>query len=142
MGFLSAAAGAAASDGRRVVALAGDLSVLHDATALGTIARLELPVTIVAVNNDGGGIFHFLPQAVHLDPERFEMLFGTPHGGSLAAIANAFGVPAREITDQQDLRTVIAAAGGPMLLEITTGRAENRETHERLRAAVRERLDR
>jgi len=140
-GLLSAAAGAAASDDRRVVVLAGDLSVLHDATALGIIARLELPVTIVAVNNDGGGIFHFLPQAGQLDPERFEMLFGTPHGGSMAAIANAFGVPAREITDQQDLRTAIATAGGPMLLEIKTGRAENREVHERLGAAAREGLD-
>lgn len=135
-GLLSAAAGAATSDGRRVVVLAGDLSVLHDATALGVIARLELPVSIVAVNNDGGGIFQFLPQADQLDPERFEMLFGTPHGQSLTSVSNAFGVPAREISDEQDLRASIASAEGPMLLEIKTDRVANREVHERLRAAV------
>jgi 2-succinyl-5-enolpyruvyl-6-hydroxy-3-cyclohexene-1-carboxylate synthase len=135
-GLLSAAAGAAASDDRRVVVLAGDLSVLHDATALGVIARLELPVTIVAVNNDGGGIFHFLPQADQLDPDRFEMLFGTPHGQSLTPIASAFGIPAHEVTNDRDLRTAITADKGPMLFEIKTDRVANREIHERLRAAV------
>jgi 2-succinyl-5-enolpyruvyl-6-hydroxy-3-cyclohexene-1-carboxylate synthase len=139
-GLLSAAAGAAASDGRRVVVLAGDLSVLHDATALGAIARLELPVTIVAVNNDGGGIFHFLPQADQLDSDRFEMLFGTPHGQSLAPVASAFGLPAREVTDEQDLRTAITGADGPMLLEIRTDRISNREVHDRLRTAAAEAL--
>lgn len=135
-GLLSAAAGAAAFDGRRVVVLAGDLSVLHDATSLGVISRFMLPVTIVAVNNDGGGIFHFLPQADQLDTERFEMLFGTPHGQSLTAVSNAFGVPAREVNDEQDLRSSIATAEGPMLLEIKTDRERNVEVHERLRAAV------
>ena len=139
-GLLSAAAGAAASDGRRVVVLAGDLSVLHDATALGAIARLELPVAIVAVNNDGGGIFHFLPQADQLDSDRFEMLFGTPHGQSLAPIASAFGLPAREVADDQDLRAAITGADGPMLLEIRTDRISNREVHDRLRTAAAEAL--
>ncbi|MEA3510983.1 MAG: 2-succinyl-5-enolpyruvyl-6-hydroxy-3-cyclohexene-1-carboxylic-acid synthase [Actinomycetota bacterium] len=136
-GLLSASAGAAASDGRRVVVLAGDLSVLHDATALGVIARHELPVTIVAVNNNGGGIFHFLPQSDQLEPERFEALFGTPHDQSLTAIANAFGVPAREVIDEDDLRTTIETATGPQLLEIKTDRVTNKEIHERLRAAVK-----
>ena len=139
-GLLSAAAGAAASDGRRVVALAGDLSILHDATALGVIARHELPVTIVAINNDGGGIFHFLPQIDQLASERFEMLFGTPHGHSLVAIANAFGMPAHKIDSRQDLRETIAAAQGPLLLEVKTKRVANKEIHDRLRAAVNEAL--
>ncbi|MEA2022845.1 MAG: 2-succinyl-5-enolpyruvyl-6-hydroxy-3-cyclohexene-1-carboxylic-acid synthase, partial [Actinomycetota bacterium] len=115
-GLLSAAAGSSASDGRRVVVLAGDLSALHDATALGVIAGLDLPITIVAVNNDGGGIFHFLPQADRLTSDRFEMLFGTPHGHSLTRIAEAFGVPSREVTDERDLRAAIATADGPSLI--------------------------
>ncbi len=135
-GLLSAAAGAAASDGRRVIVLAGDLSVLHDATALGIIASNELPVTIVAINNDGGGIFSFLPQAGRVDSETFETLFGTPHGQSLTAIAEAFGVPASEISNEQDLRASTAAANGPALLEVKTDRASNVEIHERLRAAA------
>lgn len=139
-GLLSSAAGAAATDSGRVVVLAGDLSVLHDATALGFIARLDLPITIVTVNNDGGGIFHFLPQTDRLIPERFETLFGTPHGQSLTAIAEGFGLPAREITHEHDLRRSVAEAEGPMLLEVKTNRANNVQIHEALNAAAREAL--
>lgn len=139
-GLLSAAAGASASDGRRVVVLAGDLSVLHDATALGVIARLELPVTIVAVNNDGGGIFHFLPQAECVEPDRFEMLFGTPHAHSLSGIAEAFGVPTVAVSGDGDLRAAMASMTGPSLIEFHTDRVTNVEIHHRLRAAAEDGL--
>ena len=132
-GVLSAAAGASASDGRRVVVFAGDLSTLHDATALGEIARFDLPVTIVVVNNDGGGIFHFLPQAAELPPDRFEALFGTPHGQSLATIARAFGIEARTVETDDDLRSAVSDERGPLLLELRTDREENVKVHERLR---------
>ncbi|MEN8233370.1 MAG: 2-succinyl-5-enolpyruvyl-6-hydroxy-3-cyclohexene-1-carboxylic-acid synthase [Actinomycetota bacterium] len=135
-GLLSAAAGASASDGRRVVVLAGDLSVLHDAPALGMIARHALPVTVVAVNNDGGGIFHFLPQADTLPTDRFETLFGTPHGHSMGAIADAFGVPAPEISNDEDLRAAIASSSSPSLIEVRTDRTENVAVHGRLRGAA------
>jgi 2-succinyl-5-enolpyruvyl-6-hydroxy-3-cyclohexene-1-carboxylate synthase len=135
-GLLSAAAGASASDGRRVVVLAGDLSVLHDATALGEIARLDLPVTIVVVNNDGGGIFHFLPLADQMPQSRFETLFGTPHGQSLVSIARAFGIEARTVETEQDLRAAAQTERGPLLVELRTDRAGNVKVHERLRAAA------
>lgn len=135
-GLLSAAAGAAASDDRQVIALAGDLSVLHDATALGLIARLNLPVTIVAVNNDGGGIFHFLPQASQLPDERFETLFGTPHGQSLTAIATAFGLDARTVETRDELIAAVSTDAGPKLIEIRTDRDENVEVHQRIRSAA------
>lgn len=135
-GLLSAAAGASASDGRRVVVLAGDLATLHDATALGEIARFDLPVTIVAVNNDGGGIFQFLPQADRLPPDRFEALFGTPHGLSLDSVARAFGVEARTVETDSDLRGAVSDERGPLLVEIHTDRAENVRVHERLQAAA------
>ena len=135
-GLLSSAAGAAASDGRRVVVLAGDLSALHDATALGEIARFGLRVTVVVTNNDGGGIFHFLPQAGDLPPDRFETLFGTPHGHSLAAIARAFGMPARTVASAADLHSAVAADDGPLLVELQTDRTENVAVHTRLRDAA------
>jgi 2-succinyl-5-enolpyruvyl-6-hydroxy-3-cyclohexene-1-carboxylate synthase len=135
-GLLSAAAGASASDGRRVVVLTGDLSALHDATALGEIKRFGLPVTIVVVNNDGGGIFHFLPQAGQMPPDRFEALFGTPHGQSLVSIARAFGVEARTVETDSDLRAAVAAERGPLLVELRTDRSENVKVHERLQAAA------
>jgi len=137
-GLLSTAMGAAASDGRRVIVLAGDLSVFHDVGSLGTLADMDLPVTIIAVNNDGGGIFHFLPQATDLEPDRFETVFGTPHGRSLVPIAEAFGIPSHTVDAEEDLRRAIPLSRGPSLIEITTSRFDNVTVHDRLRAAVRE----
>lgn len=139
-GLLSTAAGASASDGRRVVALTGDLSALHDATALGEIARLRLPVTIVVANNNGGGIFHFLPQAAHMPPDRFEALFATPHGRSLTTIATAFGIDAMTVDTEEGLRSAVGNERGPLLVELETDREENVSVHERLRAAASDAL--
>ena len=80
-GFLSTGLGAAAVAGAPAYLLSGDLSALHDLTALGTAARLGIAATIVVVHNDGGGIFHFLPQAGF--PAHFERHWGTPHGTRL-----------------------------------------------------------
>jgi 2-succinyl-5-enolpyruvyl-6-hydroxy-3-cyclohexene-1-carboxylate synthase len=137
-GLLSAATGAAASDGRPVIVLAGDLSVFHDVGALGTLADLHLPVTIIAVNNDGGGIFHFLPQAGGVEADRFETVFGTPHGRSLVPIAEAFGIPSHKVEVEEDLRRAVAHARGPALVEIETSRFDNVAVHDRLREAVRD----
>jgi 2-succinyl-5-enolpyruvyl-6-hydroxy-3-cyclohexene-1-carboxylate synthase len=136
-GLLSASAGAAIAAGHRVTAIAGDLSVLHDATALAAIARYEIPVTVVVLNNDGGGIFHFLPQAGEVDDERFEQVFGTPHGLSLARVSEAFGVPARRVETESELRDAVRSPGaGPLLVEVHTDRKENVAVHDRLHAAV------
>ena len=136
-GLLSASAGAAIAAGHRVTAIAGDLSVLHDATALAAIARYEIPVTVVVLNNDGGGIFHFLPQAGEVDDERFEQVFGTPHGLSLARVSEAFGVPARRVETESELRDAVRSPGaGPFLVEVHTDRKENVAVHDRLHAAV------
>jgi 2-succinyl-5-enolpyruvyl-6-hydroxy-3-cyclohexene-1-carboxylate synthase len=140
-GLLSASAGAAVAAGHRVTAIAGDISALHDATALAAIARSHIPVTVVVLNNDGGGIFHFLPQAEAIDGDRFEEVFGTPHGLSFAEIARSFGIPARHIDHETDLRDAVRSPGnGPLLLEITTDRSENVATHRRLREAVAQAL--
>jgi 2-succinyl-5-enolpyruvyl-6-hydroxy-3-cyclohexene-1-carboxylate synthase len=136
-GLLSASAGATIAAGHRVTAIAGDLSVLHDATALAAIARYEIPVTVVVLNNDGGGIFHFLPQAGEVDDERFEQVFGTPHGLSLARVSEAFGVPARRVETESELRDAVRSPGaGPLLVEVHTDRKENVAVHDRLHAAV------
>jgi 2-succinyl-5-enolpyruvyl-6-hydroxy-3-cyclohexene-1-carboxylate synthase len=140
-GLLSASAGAAITAGHRVTAIAGDLSVLHDATALATIARQEIPVTVVVLNNDGGGIFHFLPQASEVDDERFEQVFGTPHGLSLARVSEAFGVSARRIETESELRDAVRSPGaGPLLVEVHTDRRENVAVHDRLHAAAAQAL--
>jgi len=134
-GLLSAAAGAAAAESKRVIALTGDVAALHDINALELIARESLPVTIVAVNNDGGGIFSFLSQAGVVDGESFDAAFATPHGRSLAEIATAFGLPAQTLTSPQQLEEALSASG-PMLVEVHTDREENVAVHRRLRQAV------
>lgn len=137
-GLLSSAAGAAAYEGRRVVALTGDVAALHDLNALELIARHRLPVTIIVVNNDGGGIFSFLPQAV-IEPARFEAVFGTPHGRSLGDVAAAIGITTVPVSSPAELEAAMMV-DGPALVEIRTDRVENVAVHERLFEATRRAL--
>jgi len=126
-GLISSALGAAAT-GKRTFVLVGDLSLLHDIGSLATAARLDLPITIVVVNNDGGGIFSFLPQTKL--PRHFERLFGTPHGLSFVPIAQAFGIKARLV---ETTETLASALDEPGLIEIATDRDTEVETR---RAAI------
>ena len=93
-------------------------------------------MTILAVNNDGGGIFHFLPLEGHT---HFERHFGTPHGLSFAEIGRAFGIPGRRTEDRTDLESTLATGGDePRLLEVMTDRAHNVTVHQEILTAVRE----
>ena len=143
-GTISSAIGAAL-DGTPVVLLIGDVAALHDATALSEAAHLEVPLRIVVVNNDGGGIFELLPQATSpvIDRRDFERHWGTPHGLSLAAVARAFGVQSWSIDDRSDLRGAVSAPiHGPELIEVRTDRSRLLDDHRAIRAAVAEALRR
>ncbi len=100
-GLISAAVGSALSSGRRTRVLTGDLSLVHDMGALGAATRLGAKLDIVVVDNNGGGIFHFLPQARF--PRHFELLLGTPHHMDLAAIAAAYGADATTVSSDTEL---------------------------------------
>jgi 2-succinyl-5-enolpyruvyl-6-hydroxy-3-cyclohexene-1-carboxylate synthase len=81
-------------------------------------------LVIVVVDNDGGGIFSFLPQREALAGDRFERLFGTPHGTDLVAVAEAHGVPAERVSSRAGLQAAVAGAftrGGPRVVVVTTG---------------------
>ncbi|MEX2032873.1 MAG: thiamine pyrophosphate-dependent enzyme, partial [Dehalococcoidia bacterium] len=82
-GVTSTAVGAAAAGGGPVVLLIGDLSFLHDLNGLWPVGRYGLDLTVLLVNNNGGGIFSFLPQRT-ATPGRFDEWWGTPHGLDLA----------------------------------------------------------
>src|SRR6267143_5405171 len=134
-GIVSSAAGAAAVTGARALALVGDLALLHDLGGLVAAARLRLPLTAVCVNNDGGGIFHFLPIARHAD--RFEELFATPHGLDLEGAARLCRAEFMRVSDGRQLRAALQrSASGLRLLEARTDRAANVEQHRALQAAV------
>jgi len=133
-GFLSTVLGAASATVAPTIGLAGDLSVLHDLGALATAARLGIPATLVAVNNDGGGIFHLLPQAGH---PHFERYWGTPHGLDLAAVATALGVKSEVVIDEERLAELVSAtAHRPRFVEVRTDRTENADLHRRIRRVV------
>ena len=117
------------------VALAGDLSILHDVN--GFLADDRPDVTFVVINNNGGGIFSLLPQAEQGDERTFEKIFGTPHGVDFARIADAYGVRYDEAKDADQLADALGQdATGLRLIEVKTDRRDNAVLHQRLRAAA------
>jgi 2-succinyl-5-enolpyruvyl-6-hydroxy-3-cyclohexene-1-carboxylate synthase len=133
-GTLAAAFGAAAAGGRVVVHL-GDVALAHDLGALLTASRLGLGVTIVLVDNAGGGIFDFLPVASQTDA--FEEHVATPTGLEAERVAALFGLTYERV---EALGAVREAPG--TLLHVRTDRAENVALHRRLHEAVAVRLGR
>ena len=144
-GFVSTALGVALAGGTEgpVVALTGDLSLLHDANGFHLAADTDhLDVTFVVVDNDGGGIFSFLPQARF--PGSFERVFGTPHGRDLAALAAWHGLGYERVTHAARLPAAVGeaiGAGGIRLVHVRTDRTANRALHDRLREVVHAALD-
>jgi 2-succinyl-5-enolpyruvyl-6-hydroxy-3-cyclohexene-1-carboxylate synthase len=127
-GFVSTAFGVAAGSGRPVVALGGDLAMLHDSN--GFLAEPRADVVFVVVNNDGGGIFSFLPQVRQDDV--FERLFGTPHGRSFALLASFHGVRYELLTDVSSQVGRALDEGGVWMLEAVTDRRANPSVHRSL----------
>jgi 2-succinyl-5-enolpyruvyl-6-hydroxy-3-cyclohexene-1-carboxylate synthase len=122
-GLVSTAFGIAEVSGR-TYALLGDLSVLHDLSGLLWGARHGPGAVIVVIDNDGGGIFSMLPQAA-LPREEFELLFGTPHGLDLEAIARAAGVGVRSVDHASVVVPAIReaeTAGGAQIVRIRVDR--------------------
>ncbi len=134
-GVIATAIGVAVGSGERTVVLLGDVAFCHDQSSLTALAARRLPLTIVVVDNDGGGIFSFLPQAATLAPERFEQLFGTPHGTDVLAVARAHGLGTATATAADELRAA-CADDGVNVVRIASNRAEHVLVHERVNAAV------
>jgi 2-succinyl-5-enolpyruvyl-6-hydroxy-3-cyclohexene-1-carboxylate synthase len=132
-GVVSTALGAAAvSDGPTVLVI-GDLSFYHDMNGLLAAQRFGLRATIVLINNDGGGIFSFLPQ--HEDAEYFEQLWGTPHGLDFSHVAGLYGVGFQRVSTRQEYRDALKAsfrAPGVQVIEVRTDREENLRLHQRI----------
>jgi 2-succinyl-5-enolpyruvyl-6-hydroxy-3-cyclohexene-1-carboxylate synthase len=132
-GFVSTVLGAAAgTDDGPVVALCGDLTFLHDAGALLGAARRGVDATLVVLDNDGGGIFNFLPQAGAGLADNFEILFGTPQGVDLARLVAVHGIESEHVTKADDLMPAVdraIEAGGVRVVIVPTDRVDNVARH-------------
>ena len=136
-GVVSTALGAAATGSAPTALVVGDLSFLHDLGALQIAARHHLPLLVVVVNNDGGGIFSFLPQAALGDT--FETLFGTPHGLALEGAVTMCGGRYAAARSRAELGATIdewLARPAFTVVEVRSDRAATRALHARLVAAA------
>ena len=127
-GTLAAAFGAAAA-GARVVVHLGDVALAHDLGALLSASRLKLALTVVLVDNGGGGIFDFLPVASQVDA--YEEHVATPTGLDAERVAGLFGLRYERVDELAAIREVPGA-----LLHARTDRAENVALHRRVWDAV------
>lgn len=137
-GVVSTAVGAAAAGGGPVALVIGDLSFFHDLNGLWAAKRHDLSLTVLLVNNDGGGIFHFLPQA-EVASDEFEQWFGTPHGLDFRGAVEMHGGRFTRLEGHRgwdvELRTAMAAKG-LSVFELRTERERNVVLHRQVWAHV------
>ncbi len=163
-GTVSSAFGAAASGRGRVVLLIGDVALAYDLGGLLAASRLDLKLTIVLLNNDGGGIFDFLPVAraeTAREPEPvttghsgasevnrqdiYTRHIATPTGLDFARAAALYGLQHECVADVATFRRALEqalAAPGSAIVEVRTEREANLELHHRVWSAVSGTLNR
>jgi 2-succinyl-5-enolpyruvyl-6-hydroxy-3-cyclohexene-1-carboxylate synthase len=126
-GVVSSALGASTSGNGPTVLVIGDLSFYHDMNGLLAARLHELNATIILVNNDGGGIFSFLPQAAH--PEHFEALFGTPHGLDFRHASQLYGIEHVRINSWDEFVEVTSSSLDQKGVQIVEVPAPDRTTN-------------
>ena len=147
-GIVSTVAGiTVASDGPfPIVAVVGDVAFYHDMNGLLAVAKFELDIVFVVINNDGGGIFHMLPIREH-EPE-FTEYFATPHGLDFRHAAELYGIPYRCVDHPTgaadalsgafgDAFEEVLAGTGPRILEVRSDRDQNQRGRDAVVEAVR-----
>lgn len=131
-GLVSTALGVSAHETKTVLLL-GDLSFYHDLNGLLASKLYGLNLTIVLINNDGGGIFSFLPQAEL--PNHYEMLFGTPIGLDYEKVVTMYGGQFTRVKTWEQFREAFHladATGGLQVIEVPTDRNENVSLHRQI----------
>lgn len=140
-GVIATAAGVARGSGRPCTLLIGDLAFLHDLNALAMLVEGIPPLTIVVLNNGGGGIFAFLPIAEHA--EVYSPLFDTPHALRFEGICRGFGLGYARAESRDQFADAYAAAvaeGAHAVIEVASDMRVNRNEHRRIESALREAL--
>ncbi len=136
-GVVSSAAGAHLATGRRTFLLTGELALLHDLGGLLAAGRAGAELTIVCLNNGGGGIFDFLPVAEHADRDAYERHVATPYEVDFEALAALAKIPHRTAATPDQIQRAVAEPG---LVEVRTRRADNVRLHREVAEAVAKKL--
>ena len=129
-GTISTALGLAVN-GRPTYLVTGDLSLFHDLNGLAVAKTHNLNLTIILHNNDGGGIFEYLPQK---GTKHFDYLFSTSQGLDYSGAAKLYGCGYTKIASPDELRAVLAkvsSESGVHIIEIPTNREYSRELHKK-----------
>jgi 2-succinyl-5-enolpyruvyl-6-hydroxy-3-cyclohexene-1-carboxylate synthase len=142
-GMVSTAAGVALGLGRPTHALLGDLTFLHDANGLLVGPGEPRPdLTVVVVDDDGGGIFTTLEHGAPARAGTFERVFGTPTGTDLAALCAAHGVAHERVTTRDALAAAVARRpDGLRVVQVPVDRSSHRAAHAALRDLAARTLD-
>ena len=130
-GLVSSGLGVATGrDSVPTVLLLGDLSLYHDMNGLWALQRHGIRATLVVCDNNGGGVFNFLPQAEHHDV--FEEIFATPLGLDLSQVARLYGLVYSPVSDRSGLEPALAdavAAPTPTMVVVRFKREDSVNGH-------------
>ena len=141
-GITSTALGVA-SRNKKTILITGDLSFLHDLNALSIAVKYSLPLTILVINNNGGGIFHSLPIAQKV--KLFDEYFVTPHNLEISALVESFEIDYNLIKNKSSLGILINKAmskHSTSVLEIRTDAFRSAELRNKYFNQVRMKLNR
>lgn len=130
------------ASGQQALGLVGDVTFLHDVSALVDGGTAETSAVLVVVDNAGGGIFNFLPPAVELPKADFEALFATPRPHDLVAIAQAFSHHAERVSTVEGLRQAITEGLHRRGVSVIVAQVPEREQNVLLHAALNEEVAR
>ncbi|MGI8750168.1 MAG: 2-succinyl-5-enolpyruvyl-6-hydroxy-3-cyclohexene-1-carboxylic-acid synthase [Thermoleophilaceae bacterium] len=133
-GVVASAAGASLATGAPTWLLIGEVALLHDVGGLLAARRAGLELTVVCINNGGGGIFDFLPLPAHADRAIYERHVATPTGLDLGKLAALAEMEHRPASTPEEVRK---AASRPGLVEVRTDRADSVRLHHELYERVR-----
>jgi 2-succinyl-5-enolpyruvyl-6-hydroxy-3-cyclohexene-1-carboxylate synthase len=142
-GTVSSALGAAWQSEYPIVLVCGDLAFYHDLNGLMAVKQYHINLTVVLLNNNGGGIFELLPIANFEPP--FEQFFGTPHGLDFAPIVTAYGCDYEQIQDWNRFQTAVLdslSRPGTQVLEIKSDRKRDKLLRQNLWQSIAKAVDR
>jgi 2-succinyl-5-enolpyruvyl-6-hydroxy-3-cyclohexene-1-carboxylate synthase len=134
-GVVSTAVGIALSSKSPTALLIGDIAMLHDSNGLLNLIRRDAQLKVIVIDNEGGGIFSFLPQAQAMEGDQFEQLFGTPHSVDFTALAKTHGIAFTWVATAEELRRELGNPATSMI-GVRTDRSKNVDDHNALYSAV------